>query len=45
MPTTNPIISVNVNIQNVPPNMIDYKKSTVPKYEVKPITLKRTIQN
>ena len=25
--------------------MIDYKKSAVPKYEVKPITLKRTIQN
>ena len=25
--------------------MIDYKKSQVPKYEVKPITLKRTVQN
>lgn len=45
MSSNNAIISVNVNIQNMPGNMIEFKKNMAPKYEVKPIINKRPTQN
>lgn len=45
IPQPNSYISVNVNIQNVPQPLIDYNKKNVAKYEIKPVNLKRNIQN
>ncbi len=43
--TNNHIISVNVNIQNLAPNMMDFKKNNANRYDIKPLNLKRNHQN
>jgi len=41
----NHIISVNVNIQNLPTNIVDFKKTHPNKYDIKPLNIKRNHPN